>query len=266
MHLEFIFLYLIVGSCAGFLAGLLGVGGGLIIVPTLMFIFESQHFNPTHAFHMALGTAMATIVFTAISSVRAHYKRGAVRVEIARLMIPGAFMGTFFGSYLASQIPSFGLKVFFVCFAYYVTIQMTLNIKPKPSRQFPGWAGTFVAGNIIGVVSSFVGIGGATMSIPFMTWCNVAMHHAIATSAAIGFPIAVAGSIGYIINGLRVEGLPPHTLGFIHLPSLLSIAIASVLMAPIGAKVAHKLPVAQLKKVFAGLLFILGTKMLISLF
>ena len=265
MHLEFVLLYLIVGSCAGFLAGLLGVGGGLIIVPTLMFIFESQHFNPAHAFHMALGTAMATIVFTSISSVRAHYKRGAVRLDIARLMMPGAFMGTFLGSYMASQVPSLGLKIFFVCFAYYVTVQMVLNIKPKSTRQFPGWAGTFVTGNFIGAVSSFVGIGGATMSIPFMTWCNVPMHNAIATSAAIGFPIAVAGTLGYIINGLRITGLPAHTIGYIHWPSLVSIAMASVLFAPMGAKVAHKLPVPRLKKVFAGLLFILGTKMLISI-
>jgi uncharacterized membrane protein YfcA len=157
------------------------------------------------------------------------------------------------------------LKGFFVDFLYWVSIQMLLNIKPKPKRALPGTPGMFAAGSTIGVVSSLVGIGGGSLSVPFMTLCNIPMHTAVGTSAAIGFPIAVAGAVGYLVNGLSAQGLPPMSIGYISLPALIGVAGMSVLTAPLGAKLAHALPVDKLKKIFALLLIITATRMLVSL-
>ena len=258
-------LYLALGAFAGFIAGLLGVGGGLIIVPVLAFIFAAQHFPEAHIIHMALGTSLASIIFTSISSLKAHHGHGAVNWGIVRTISPGIVTGTLLGSYIAAQLPSAFLKVFFVVFLFYVGTQMLLNIKPKASRQLPAWPAMFGAGNAIGCISSWVGIGGGTLSVPFMTWCNVKMHEAIGTSAAIGLPIAVSGGIGYLLNGLAVTGLPAYSAGYVYLPALAGVVAASVLTAPLGAKVTHRLPVNKLKKIFAVLLYTLGVKMAWSL-
>ncbi len=258
--------YLGLGLFAGFVAGLLGVGGGLIIVPVLAFIFAAHHFPETYVIHLALGTSLASIVFTSISSFRAHHAHGAVNWKIWREITPGIITGTLLGSVLAAFLSTLFLKVSFVVFLFYVGTQMILDIKPRAARELPGLPGMFGAGNVIGAVSSLVGIGGGTLSVPFMTWCNVKLHQAIGTSSAIGFPIAVAGAAGYIANGLRVGNLPEHSLGFVYLPALAAIAVASVLTAPLGAKLAHKLPVKKLKKVFAVLLYTLGVRMAWSLF
>jgi uncharacterized membrane protein YfcA len=264
--MEFWLFYLLTGIFAGFLAGLLGVGGGLVIVPVLTFIFTAQHFPASHILHLALGTSLASILFTSVSSLRAHHAHGAVNWQLVRGVTPGILAGTFLGTVLAAQLSSNFLKGFFVMFVYYVATQMLLNIKPKPTRQLPGWGGMFGAGGIIGGVSSLVGIGGGTLSVPFMTWCNIKMHQAIGTSAAIGFPIALAGAVGYIVNGLGTAGLPEYSLGFVYLPALAGLVLASVLTAPLGARLAHRLPVPQLKKIFAALLYVLGTRMLVSMF
>ncbi|MDP2963226.1 MAG: sulfite exporter TauE/SafE family protein [Sulfurimicrobium sp.] len=264
--MEFWLFYLLTGIVAGFLAGLLGVGGGLVIVPVLTFIFTAQHFPASHILHLALGTSLASILFTSVSSLRAHHAHGAVNWQLVRGVTPGILAGTFLGTVLAAQLSSNFLKGFFVMFVYYVATQMLLNIKPKPTRQLPGWGGLFGAGSIIGGVSSLVGIGGGTLSVPFMTWCNIKMHQAIGTSAAIGFPIALAGAVGYIVNGLGTAGLPEYSLGFVYLPALAGLVLASVLTAPLGARLAHRLPVPQLKKIFAALLYVLGTRMLVSMF
>lgn len=258
-------LYLTLGAFAGILAGLLGVGGGLVIVPILTFIFIAQGIPAEHILHLALGTSLASIMFTSISSLRAHHARGAVDWSVVRSITPGIMAGTFFGSWVAAQLSTRFLKAFFVIFLYYVAIQMLLNIKPKPHRQLPGPLAMTGVGGLIGGVSSLVGIGGGSMSVPFLVWCNLAMHNAIGTSSAIGFPIALAGAAGYLFNGLGVK-LPPHTLGFIYLPALAGVAAASIITAPIGARLAHSLPIGGLKKIFALLLIIMGTKMLMSLF
>lgn len=258
--------YIGLGLFAGFVAGLLGVGGGLIIVPVLSFVFAAHHFPDAYLLHLALGTSLASIVFTSISSFRAHHAHGAVNWKIWREVTPGIITGTLLGSVLAAHLSTHFLKVFFVIFLFYVGTQMILDIKPKASRDLPGLPGMFGAGNVIGAVSSLVGIGGGTLSVPFMTWCNVKLHQAIGTSAAIGFPIAVAGAAGYVANGLRVDGLPEYSLGFIYLPALAAIAVASILTAPFGAKLAHRLPVKKLKKIFAVLLYTLGVRMAWSLF
>jgi uncharacterized membrane protein YfcA len=216
--------------------------------------------------HLALGTSMATIVFTSISSLRAHHKHGAVVWPIVRDIAPGIVVGTLLGAQIAGRVPTKPLAIFFAIFIAYVAVQMILNVKPKPSRNLPGKAGMFGVGAFIGGISSLVAIGGGSLSVPFMTWCNVKVHHAIGTSAAIGFPIALAGTIGYMIAGYGAAELPAGSFGFIYLPALAATVIVSMLMAPIGAKVAHSLPVATVKKIFAGLLVLLLAKMLHGLF
>jgi uncharacterized protein len=255
-------LYLATGAFAGVLAGLLGIGGGLVIVPLLTFVFTAQQLPDAYILHLALGTSLASIIFTSVSSFRAHHARGAVNWRVVKMISVGILTGTFLGTWVAAQLSSPFLRVFFVCFLYYVAVQMLLNIRPTPSRTLPGGGGMFGVGNVIGGVSSLVGIGGGSLSVPFLTWCNVPMHHAVGTSAAIGFPIAIAGAAGYILNGLTVSALPPESLGFVHLPALAGISLASIFTAPLGVRLAHSLPVARLKKIFAVFLMVMGTRML----
>ncbi len=256
------FIYLAVGAVAGILAGLLGIGGGLVIVPMLVFCFSWQGLDPDIIMHLALGTSMASIMFTSVSSFRAHHRRGAVHWDVVRRIVLGILIGTFLGSCFAARMSTNFLKGFFVVFLYYVAVQMIGNKKPKPSRQLPGRGGMFAVGNVIGAVSSLVGIGGGSLSVPFMVWCNIPVHHAIGTSAAIGFPIAIAGTIGYIYNGLRTPLHDPAMFGYIYLPALAGIVVASVLTAPLGARLAHSLPVNRLKRIFAVLLLLVATRML----
>jgi len=254
-----------VGAIAGFLAGLLGIGGGLVIVPMLIYVMGSRGIAPEVLMHLALGTSMASIMFTSVSSFMAHHRRGAVRWEVVRRIVIGILTGTFIGSCFAAAMSTGFLKGFFCVFLYVVATQMLMNKKPKASRELPGALGMFGVGNIIGGVSSLVGIGGGTLSVPFMIWCNIPIHHAIGTSAAIGLPIAVAGTAGYIFNGLGLTSLPAYSLGYIHLPALVGIACVSILTAPLGVRLAHRLPVDKLKRVFALLLYLVGTKMLVGL-
>lgn len=259
-------LFVILGSFAGVLAGLLGVGGGLVIVPMINYAFAFQGLTGEHTHHMALGTSLATIMFTSVSSFMTHHRNKAVIWQIVKYITPGILIGTFLGGKVAAHLPTNLLKGFFVVFLLYVGTQMLLNIKPKASREVPGLAGNSIAGGVIGLVSSFVGIGGGTLSVPYMTWCNIPMHKAIGTSAAIGFPIAVAGALSYAVNGVGVAGLPGPHVGFIYIPALLGIAAASVFTAPLGAKLAHKLPVSKLKKFFACLLYVMAAQMAYGLY
>ncbi len=265
MSLELAIMYLAVGLIAGLLAGLLGVGGGLVIVPMLIFCFVKQDIQPDVIMHLALGTSLASIMFTSISSFMSHHKRGAVDWPIVKRIVPGILIGTFLGTFVASRLSTGFLKGFFCVFLYSVATQMILNKKPKASRELPGPAGMFGVGSTIGVASALVGIGGGSLSVPFMLWCNVTAHRAIGTSAAIGFPIAIAGALGYVVNNLHATGLPPYSVGYVYLPALLFIVCFSVLTAPLGAKLAHALPVDKLKRIFALFLYAVATKMVWSL-
>jgi len=258
-------IYLAAGGLAGILAGLMGIGGGLVIVPILVFCFSLQDFDHVHIMHLALGTSLASIIFTSVSSFMAHHRRGAVHWDIVKHIVPGIIVGTLLGAYLASLTSTNVLKGFFGLFLYYVALQFLLNKKSEASRELPGSIGMFSAGNIIGIVSSLLGIGGGTLSVPFMMWCNVTVLHAIGTSAAIGFPIAITGALGYVLTGLQTDGLPPFSMGYIYLPALLGIVGASMFTAPLGARLAHWLPVPRLKRIFALLLLVVGSKMLLSL-
>ncbi len=263
--MTYILIYLGVGAVAGVLAGLLGIGGGLVIVPMLTFVFTSQGMPHEIILHVALGTSLASILFTSLSSTRSHHKRGAVVWPAVFKITPGILVGTFSGTWIASMLSTNFLKGFFGVFLIYVATQMLMGIKPKSSRDIPETFGIFVAGSVIGVFSSLVGIGGGTLSVPFLVWCNTKIHKAIGTSAAIGLPIAVAGTLGYVINGLNVEGLPPMSLGFVNFKVLAGIVAASVLTAPIGVRLAHSLPIDKLKRIFAVLLYVVGAKMLASI-
>ena len=254
-------LYLGLGLVSGFVAGLLGVGGGLIMVPVLAWAFLRQGFAPEYNIHLALATSLAVIVPTAISSLRAHHAHGAVDWHAVRRIAPGILLGTLGGSLAAAWLPDSGLKIFFTIFLFYAATQMLLGFRPPPTRRLPGWTGMTAAGGVIGLVSSWVGIGGGTLTVPFLTWCNKGLRRAIGTSAAVGLPIAVAGSLGYAISGSLAEGLPRLSLGFIYLPALAGIALGAWLTAPLGARAAHRLPVPVVKRIFAGLLYLLGVRM-----
>ncbi len=254
--------YLGLGIFAGFFAGLLGIGGGSLMVPVLVMLFTAQGFSAGEVMHLALGTSMATIFFTSISSVRTHHAHGAVIWSIVARITPGIIAGTLIGTHIASQVETRVLALIFTLFICYVSVQMILNVKPQPHREMPGVLGTSLVGAGIGFISCLVAIGGGVLSVPFMTWCNVKMQNAIGTSAAIGFPIALGGALGYIFNGWGAGGLPAGSLGFVYLPAVIGVAAASVLTAPVGARLTHQLPVKTLKRVFAGILIVLAGKML----
>ena len=254
--------YLGLGLMVGFFAGLLGIGGGGIMVPLLVMIFTAQGFENTHLVHMALGTSMASIVLTSMSSAYHHHQRDAVRWDVWKKMAFWLLLGTFTLSFFTSYLPRTFLAIFFSVFMTYVAIQMFLNIKPKPSRTLPSQLGLGFTGFTIGGISALVAIGGGTMSVPFLTWCNVKIQHAIATSAALGVPIAIAGGIGYAMSGFGHEGLPTYSVGYVYLPAVLLISLVSVFIVPFGVKLSHRLPVGVLKKVFALMMLLLALKML----
>ena len=252
----------VLGLCTGFLAGLLGIGGGMLLVPFLTYILGTKQVGPDLAVKKAIATSMATIVFTSISSVRAHHKRAAVRWDIVAKLAPGIVLGGFVASLgVFALLKGSFLAIFFGLFVSFSATQMFLDKKPAPARQMPGTAGQLGAGGVIGFLSGLVGAGGGFVSVPFMTWCNVPIHNAVATSAALGFPIALANVIGYVLGGQSVADLPAGSLGYVWLPALGVIATCSVLTAPLGAKAAHNLPVKKLKRVFASLLFALAAYM-----
>ena len=265
MNLEplLIFELALLGVGTGFLAGLLGIGGGMLMVPFITLIMAGRGVAPDLAVKMAIATSMATIIFTSISSVRAHHRRGAVRWDIVKRLAPGIVVGSIIGSLgVFALLKGSYLAIFFGLFVSFSATQMFLDKKPKPTRQMPGTAGQFAAGGVIGFLSGLVGAGGGFISVPFMTWCNVAIHSAVATSAALGFPIAVANVLGYVVSGMNVQDLPAGSFGYIWLPALVVIAVCSFFTAPLGAKAAHKLPVSKLKRVFASILYVLAAYML----
>lgn len=256
--------YLALGAFVGFLAGLLGIGGGATMVPVLVLLFEAQGFPREHLVHIAVATGMSTILFTSVSSVRAHAKRGAVRWDILKPMVPGILIGGIAGSLIAGQISTFALGVFFAVFVYCMSLNLWLDKLPPSTDGAASGKELFTAGSFISALSALVAIGGAAMSVPYMVWRNVPLIQAIGTSSAIGFPVALAGTIGYVWTGMAHD-VPRPALGYIYLPAMLGIVAASVLTAPLGARAAHRLPTKILRRVFATLLFLLATRMLIKL-
>ena len=258
LNLALIPVFLVLGAAVGFMAGLLGIGGGFTIVPVLTEVFSREGFAADHVLPMAIGTSAATIIFTTFASTRAHHARGAVAWPIVFAMAPGLVIGSLIGPQIASALPRPILAGVFGAFTWFAAYRMLRNRPPKPTRTLPGKGAMFGVGTGIGVAAGMVGTGGAFFAVPFMTRCNVKPHTAVATSAAIGLPIAVAASAGFVFAGLRKTGLPPYSLGYIYLPALVAIVLLSVLTAPIGARVAHAWSGARLRVAFAIMLFVLG--------
>jgi uncharacterized membrane protein YfcA len=252
----------VLGSATGFLAGLIGIGGGMVLVPFLTWILSTRGVAADLGVKMAIATSMATIVFTSLSSVRAHHQRGAVRWDLVQGMAPGLVAGSMIASLgVFSLLKGNVLALVFAAFVTFSASQMILNRRPHASREMPGAIGRFGSGGVIGFVSGLVGAGGGFLSVPFMTWCNVSIHNAVATSAALGLPIALTNVVGYIVAGQRAHGLPSGSFGYVWLPALAVIAAGSVFTAPLGARAAHAMPVARLKRVFSCVLFGLAAYM-----
>ena len=255
--------FLLLGAVVGFLAGLLGVGGGMMMVPVMTLLLTQRGVEGGVAVKMAIATSMATILFTSVSSVRAHQRLGAVRWGIAGGMAPGIVLGGLAaGAGAFTLVKGQALALFFAVFIGYTAVQMLRDKKPRPGRQMPGALGTAGVGAGIGFLSGLVGAGGAFLAVPFMTWCNVPPRHAVGTSAALGFPIALASTAGYVVAGWNLPAALPGAVGYLYLPALAIVALASVALAPAGARTAQTVNVTVLKRLFAVLLLALAASML----
>lgn len=262
--MEWIAAYAVTGALVGFLAGLLGIGGGMTLVPILATLFTAQMLTTDHNVHLALATAMASAAFTSSASVREHHKHGAVDWTIVKRMVPGMMTGSLLSTFASGWISQRSLAIAFAVIVYVAATQMLLGKKPKAARSLPGPGPMFAIGAVIGVLSGLVSAGGTFLIMPVMLYCGVAMHTAIGTGAAIGIPVTVIGTLGYIAAGWRVADLPEYHLGFVFLPALAALVAGSIFTAPMGARLAHKLPVATLKRIFALLMYLLATKMVVS--
>lgn len=252
--------YLILGAIAGLTAGLFGVGGGLVIVPALVFSFTLLDMAPSILTQMAVGTSLATIVMTSISSVRSHHRYGNVDWPLFWKLAPAIALGVVFGVHTAAWIEGRLLQLLFGCFALFVALQMGLGLRPKPSRVVPGPVGLRVAGSVIGYVSALFGIGGGSLTVPFLSWSNVRMQQAVGVSAACGLPIAIAGFATNIWAGWGHADLPPYSSGFVYWPAFLGIVLTSTLFARVGANLAQRLAEARLKLVFSFFLALVGAQ------
>ena len=260
--MTWILLYFATGAFVGFLAGLLGIGGGMTLVPLLAAMFSAQQLSPDHVVHLALGTGMASIVFTSSASVRAHHGLGGVDWSLVRRMGPAMVVGTVLATALSGWVTQRALALAFTVIVYAGATQLLLGRKPSASRTLPGTPALAAIGLVFGVVCGLVSAGGAFLTVPFMLFCGVPVTTAIGTGAALGLPVAVMGTLGYVFSGRQVSGLPPLSLGFVYGPALLGLVAGSVLTASIGARTAHRLPVETLRRIFACLLYVLATRML----
>jgi uncharacterized membrane protein YfcA len=255
---------ILIGAVAGTLAGLLGIGGGAIIVPVLVVVFEHQGVATGPLMQAAIGTSMATIFFTAVSATLAHQRRGSIHWQTFWHMTPGVVIGALVGVSIAHWLPSKALKLLFGAFLLLIAVRMAWPTLPHTSRPMPSRRWLAAVGGSIGILSSLFGIGGASMSIPFLTWCGLSAAEVVGTSAAMGIPIAAAGTAGYIVAGFGAANLPPLSVGYIVLPAFGGIVIASTLFAPLGARLAHRVSPATLRRLFAVLLVIFGLRLLLG--
>lgn len=255
-------LLLALGAFSGFLAGLLGIGGGIVLVPGLYFVFSTLGFSPAIIMHMAVGTSLAIIIPTGISSGLAHYRRGAVRMEAVRRIGPGIVIGVGAGTMIANSLSGHALTLIFAVALIFLAALMQV----KPRERIDGAHGIgpingTVGGFVVGALSSLMGIGGATLNVPFMTLNGLTIHQAVASASALGPVIALPGAIGFILIGLDAPALPPFTLGYVHLAALVIVAPLSVLTAPLGARAAHAVSVKALRRIFSAFIVIVAIKM-----
>jgi uncharacterized membrane protein YfcA len=256
--------YLTTGAAAGLLAGLLGVGGGLVIVPALAWLLAGRGVPEAHLMHLAVGSSLAAIIPTAMSSLLAHRRRGSVHWPAVRGLLPGIVAGALTGAWLARQVSSPGLALGFGVFEILVALQLFFAVRPVAHRTLPGPVGMGLAGGVIGMASALLGIGGGTLTTPFLLWNGVDIRRAVGTSATCGLPIALAGAAGFAWSGWQPMAGQTWTTGFIYWPAVAGIVLASVPLAPLGARLAHHLPRARLQRVFALFLLLVGVKMLVT--
>lgn len=240
--LEAMLLYLLFGSMVGILAGLMGSGGAMLLVPILHFTLEKQGVDPSIIHHMAIATTMANILFTSTATTYSHHKRGVMPWNDIIWIVPGILVGAFAGSYITAYIAAKPLTIAFSCFLVYAAIQMFVQIKPKASRTMPGIFGKLLIGAFVGILSGLLGIGGAAITMPILLICGVPLLSVIAAAGAFGFPIAVAGCVGFALTAWNYPNLPQYSLGFIYLPALIGLVPSSMLTAQIGVKLSHSLP------------------------
>ena len=260
--IEIFLVSILLGIVTGLLAGLFGIGGGLVIVPVLVMLFTAQGFPTELVMLMAVATSLAAIILTAIASVSAHHRLGAVVWAKVFSLSPGIMIGAALGAVVAKQINGDTLRYILVVFLLYVGLQMAFQVKPKPGRAKQSRALDFLVANFIGLLSSIVGIGGGTLTVPYLVSGQMLMRNAVAVASACGLPIAVAGTVSYALLGWNATHLPEWSLGYVYLPVFIGTGLSSIMTAPIGAKLAHKLPAAKLKRYFSLLLFVMAARLM----
>ncbi len=256
--------YAFTGAAIGFFAGLLGVGGGMTLVPILAAMFTAQALSADHTVHLALATAMASAAITSSASVREHHRLGAVDWAVVKRVLPGMMTGSLLSTLASGWFTQRALAIAFAVIVYLAATQMLLGKKPHAARALPTAIPLFFIGACIGVFSGLVSAGGTFLLMPVMLYCGIAMHTAIGTGAAIGIPVTFIGTLGYIAAGRRVTGLPEFHLGFVFIPALIALVAGSLITAPFGARMAHRLPVMTLKRIFALVMFLLASKMALT--
>ncbi len=262
--LQEISIFLALGAVAGLTAGLFGVGGGLVIVPTLLWVFTSRGIDQSIVMHLSVGTSLATIIVTSLSSVYAHHRRKAVQWGLFLMLAPGIVIGAWIGAVTADMLSTVWLQRVFAVFVLLVATHLVLDIDWGKHRDLPGRVGMMLAGILIGTISSIVGIGGGSMTVPYLHWNGVDMRNAVATSSACGMPIALAGTVGFILTGWGEAALPSGSSGYVYWSAMPWIVVATFILAPIGARLAHSLPTATLRRLFAMLLFVMGINLILS--
>ncbi|NQZ09581.1 MAG: sulfite exporter TauE/SafE family protein [Algicola sp.] len=258
----FIISCLILGAVAGFLGGLLGIGGGVIMVPVLLALFTQFGWNEALSIKMAIATSLSAIIFTSIAAIRAQIRRDAILWPLVKTWTPFILLGSFCSGTIANFLPSLMLKGFIGCFLLLAAIVMLVRWAPAPHRQLPGKVGAGITSFIAGLASALAGIGGGNIIVPTLTWFNVPMKNATATSSTLGLPISVFGAAGFITAGWGMPELPQYSLGFVYLPAVALIAVMTFVLAPVGVAVAHKISAANLKQVFGLLLLMVSGRML----
>jgi uncharacterized membrane protein YfcA len=255
--------FALIGLLAGYLAGFLGIGGGFIVVPALAFLFLRDPVTAPWAIHMAVATSLSVMLVTSLSSLLAHHRKGAIYWPLVRSMAVGLMAGAVLGAAIADFLQGENLIRIFGLFAILAGLQLILGRHSDSEKPLPGQLSTSAAGGIIGFISALIGIGGGAMTVPWLLWHGVQAQKAVATSAACGYPIAIAGSLSFVLLG-RGGGLPDEALGYVYLPAFAGIALAGALAAPLGAATVHRLPPRAVRRIFGLFLTLVGTYMLLN--
>lgn len=256
--------FALIGLLAGYLAGFLGIGGGFVVVPALTWLFLREASTAPWAIHMAVGTSLATMLVTSLSSILAHHRRRAIRWTLVRSLAPGLVAGAVLGALIADALAADELGRVFGGFALLAGLQLILGRNPEGEQAVPSQPGVSLVGLVIGAISSLIGIGGGALTGPWQMWHGIRAQNAVATSAACGYPIALAGSLSFVLLGWQ-EGLPELSLGYVHGPAFAGIALTSALAAPLGAATVHRLPPLLVRRLFGGFLCLVGLRMLAGL-